>query len=129
MQWDITYLRNDKPTRFFDDSDIYHPVFRVEGNSEEEVLTQVKEYISNLMMTNCFSLEEGPDSLRVFDPTDGETVELFTEIRAQRLYSLIGCDGKPYHSIILGTLGGHRNNQRFPSTLKSVSRAQITGGH
>lgn len=108
MQWDITYLRNNKQTHFLDDSDVYHPVFKVAGNSEEEVVAQVKNYISELMMSNCFSVEEGSDSLRVFDPSDGETVETFTEIRAQRMYSLIGCDGTPYLSSIPGTLGGHR---------------------
>lgn len=129
MQWAITYLRNDKPTDFFADSDIYQRAFCVTGNSEEEVVTQVKDYLSELQKSNGFSVEEGLDSLRIFDPTNGETVELYTNIRAQRLYSLIGCDGKPYLSATPGTLGGHRKLKIYgrldcPSALRHIAKGE-----
>lgn len=129
MEWDITYLRNNKLSHFLDDSDVYHPVFTVVGNSSEEVVAQVKGYISDLMMTNCFSVEEGPDSLRVFDPSDGETVETFTEFRAQRMYSLIGCDGKPYLSSTPGILGGHRKLKIYGRLDCPSANRHIANGH
>ena len=85
MQWDITYLRNGKFTHFFEDTDIYHPVFKITGKTEDAVVSEVKDYISELMMENCFSVEEKQNTLRVFDPSDRETVETFADISAQRV--------------------------------------------
>lgn len=129
MNWDITYLRNGTLTHFFEDSDIYHPVFRVTASSEEEIVTQVKGYIADLMLTNCLSVDEGQDSLRVFDPSDGETVELFTDFRVQRQYSLIGCDGKPYLSYSPGTLGGHRKLKIYGQLDCPSAKRHIDNGH
>lgn len=129
MQWDITYLRNGKFTHFFEDTDIYHPVFKITGKTEDAVVSEVKDYISELMMENCFSVEEKQNTLRVFDPSDGETVETFADISAQRVYSLVGSDGKAYLSYTPGTLGGHKKLKIYgrldcPSANRYVAKGQ-----
>jgi hypothetical protein len=129
MQWDITYLRNGTLIHFFEDEDIYHPVFKVTGQTEDAVVSEVKDYISELMMENCFSVEEKQNTLRVFDPSDGETVETFADIKVQRVYSLLGTDGSTYLSCTPGTLGGHKKLKIYgrldcPSANRHIAKGQ-----
>jgi Metal binding domain of Ada len=44
-----------------------------------------------------------------------------------RTYTLVGADGKPYHSPTKGTMGGHRGTKIFgrldcPSALRAIER-------
>ena len=56
-------------------------------------------------------------------------METFTDISAQRVYSLVGSDGKAYLSYMPGTLGGHKKLKIYgrldcPSANRYVAKGQ-----
>ncbi len=132
MKWEITYsLKSLPPKRLqiSEDPNLGGQNYEVTADSEEKAIQNVKDYIIELFQCNCLAVKSTVSGFIVYDSSDGEQIDEYSNFSGKRVYSLIGKDGKPYESYEPGTLGGHRRLKIYgrldcPSAARYIAKGQ-----
>jgi len=107
MSWNVYYTTPKGRVSFQFDDEINHCHFKPKGNSAEEAIEYVKDYIVEIYGENALSATIDGDMIIVSNSPD-EVIEVYKDFSAERDFVLIGSDGKPYKSSTPGQLGGHK---------------------
>ncbi len=93
MKWDVSYVRTKlftgdttgEKTWWSKDDELNYRLRFVEANSAEEAMQLVKWDIIELMGCNCLTAEEDQNGISVYEPSDYELCETYTEFCAVRV--------------------------------------------
>lgn len=84
MKWDVSYRKATTDEMFYysNDTELNYDGSFVESTSKIDAINKVKSNIAELMRCNCLEVEESEDSLTVFEPSDHEFIESYTNFNA-----------------------------------------------
>ncbi len=130
MNWHVYYdTMRDGRVEFNHDDAIGPPYYKPKGNTSEEAIESVFDYLTEIYACNCFTSRPTQDGLIMIDPSDQEVIERYTNFSAEQYFILTGPDGKPYESSEPGQFGGHRKLKIYgkldcPSANRAIAKGQ-----
>lgn len=81
MKWDVLYTRKttQEACWYSKDNELNYDGSFIEAMSAEEAELLVRGHITELMRCNCLEVEESEEGLLVFEPSDHEFIEGYSD--------------------------------------------------
>ena len=131
MKWDVSYTRktSGETVLYSQDNEFNTTKTVVEASCEAEALNIVMFNIKEIMQRNCLDVDIKDDTITVYKPSNHELIECIYGFSASRIFILLDKNGQKYHSLIPGTIGGHKKLKIYGKLDCPSAKRHIANGN